>query len=61
MDIDDRPYADRAGIKKVKAGKKYVPSDTREMRDQIKSFTAREDLCDQTYDRVYKVLAADLS
>ena len=32
-----------------------------EMRDQIKSFTARKDLTEQTYDKLYKVLAADLA
>ena len=53
--------AERFGIKKLKAGKTYVPSDTREMRDQIKSFKKRDELFDQQVDRCYKVLAQDLS
>ena len=53
--------AERFGIKKLKAGKPYVPSETREMRDQIKSFKRRDELCDLQYDRCYKVLAQDLS
>ena len=61
MEVDDRPIAERKGIKRLKAGKKYVPSDTREKRDEIKSFVARSDLKDEQYDRCYKVLAADLS
>ena len=31
------------------------------MRDELKSFTARKDLKDQTYDKLYKVLATDLT
>ena len=58
---NDQTAAERAGIKKLKAGPKYVPSETREMRDQLKSFTARQDLKDQTYDKLYKVLATDLT
>ena len=58
---NDQTAAERAGIKKLKAGLKYVPSETREMRDQLKSFTARKDLKDQTYDKLYKVLATDLT
>ena len=61
MEKDDRSISERYGIRKIKARKPYVPSETREMRDQIKSFKKRDELCDQQYDRCYKVLAQDLS
>ena len=63
MDLEEegRTPAERRGIRKLKAGPKYVPSETREMRDQIKSFTARKDLTEQTYDKLYKVLATELN
>ena len=61
MEKDDRCVAERHGIRRLKAGKPYVPSDTREMRDQIRSFTRRNELCDLQFDRCYKVLAQDLS
>ena len=57
----DRSAAEKAGIKKIKAGPAYVPSETREMRDELKSFMARKDLQEKTSDKLYKVLATDLT
>ena len=57
LEKDDRGIAEKHGIRRLKAGKKYVPSDTRESRDQIRSFNRRDELCEQQFDRCYKVLA----
>ena len=60
LDIErNKSVSEKHGIKKLKAGPKYTPSGKREMRDQIKCFVARDDLTDQTYDKLFKVLASE--
>jgi hypothetical protein len=45
-----------AGIKQIKAGPPYKPSNERQNRDTIKCFMNRPDLVEQQIEKLYKVL-----
>jgi formate dehydrogenase assembly factor FdhD len=49
----------KSEIKQMKAGPEYKPSKERLLRDQMKCFLARQDLVDQSYDKLFKVLAPE--
>ncbi len=45
-----------AGIKQIKAGPAYKPSNERLQRDTLKCFMNRPDLVEQQIDKLFKVL-----